>query len=285
MGVAPGVPMSNYESPSEPLPPNASPSEPPMTAPPSPAPNHPRTGRAIHAQAVVITGVAVLVMAAIAYPRRSLAPACGPDQAPRLQSADIVPGPAASGSPSPVAARSVSSPVAAAAGVAPAHVAAAKPTVNSPAPAEPSAAKTSAAPSRATWSELTSHLNSVAGSPESADASASIDANEAGSGVREAIAASEAAALGVPVVTLTGCLEMSTDQQDFRLTDTEGDDAPRSRSWQSGFLQKRSVAVALDAPGSFALRGHVGRRVAATGVLSGRALTVQSLRVVGSSCE
>jgi hypothetical protein len=132
---------------------------------------------------------------------------------------------------------------------------------------------------------LTRHLNSGGGSPESADASAFIDASGGGSGVREAIAAAESAALGAPIVTLTGCLEMSTDQQDFRLTDTEGADAPKSRSWHSGFLQKRSVPVALDAPGSFALKGDVGRRVAATGVLSGRALTVQSLRVVSTSCD
>jgi hypothetical protein len=290
MGVAPQVPMSNDQSPSEPLPPEAPQSMPPMTALPSAPPNHPPTRRAgSHVQAVAVIGMAVLVMVAVAYPRRSLAPTCGPDQVPRFQSADVAPVPQASGSPAPVAAASLPRPVAAASGaasvVAPAHVAAAKPATNAYVPAEPPATKNAAAPSRPTWSELTRHLNSGGGSPESADASASIDADAAGSGIREAIAASESAALGVPIVTLTGCLEMSTDQQDFRLTDTEGADAPKSRSWHSGFLQKRSVPVALEAPGSFALKGDVGRRVAATGVLSGRALTVRSLRVVGASCD
>jgi hypothetical protein len=231
----------------------------------------------------------VLIVVATAYPRRSLAPTSCADQAPQFQSADIALGPP-SGSPAAIAATSAARPVAAASGaaavVAPASVAAVKPPAKASAPEEPSAAKKAASPARPTWSELTRHLNSPGGSPESADASASIDANgDAGSGVREAIAASEAAALGVPVVTLTGCLEMSTDRQDFRLSDTEGTDAPKSRSWRSGFLQKRSTPVALDAPGSFALQGDVGKRVAATGVLSGRALTLQSLRVVSTSCD
>jgi hypothetical protein len=283
--------MPNHQSPSEPVPPTEPPPSVPPSAPPSAAGNQARTGRAtssprgLHLQAVGVTAAAVLVVLAIAYPRRSLAPACGPDQAPRFQSADFASGPA-SGSPAPVGATSVSGPVAVASGlasvVAPAHVAIAKPAADAPVPAEPSAAKKVATP-RPTWSELTRHLNSAGDSPESADASASIDGG--GSGVREAIAASEAAAFGVPVVTLTGCLEMSTDQQDFRLTDTEGADAPISRSWRSGFLQKRSAPVALDAPGSLGLKADVGKRVAASGVLSGRALSLQFLRVVGTSCD
>jgi hypothetical protein len=78
---------------------------------------------------------------------------------------------------------------------------------------------------------------------------------------------------------------MSIDQQDFRLTDTEGADAPKSRSWRSAFLQKRPAPVSLDALGSFPLKSDVGKRVAATGVLSGQALTLHSLRVVGTSCD
>jgi len=234
-------------------------------------------------QVGVVTAVAVLVVVTIAYPRRSPAPTSGTDQGPGFQSDDIAPGPA-SGSPASVAATSASGQVAAASGVAAvapsAHVAAAKPDVKASAPEEPSAAKKATSPTRPTWSELTRHLNS----PDYADASASID-GDAGTGVREAIAASEATALGVPVVTLTGCLEMSTDQQDFRLTDTEGAHAPKSRNWRSGFLQKRPAPVSLDAPGSLSLKSDVGKRVAATGVLSGQALTLQSLRVVGTSCD
>jgi hypothetical protein len=87
-------------------------------------------------------------------------------------------------------------------------------------------------------------------------------------------------------VTITGCLEVSVDQDDFRLTDTEGANAPRSRSWRTGFLRKRSAPVALiEPPDRLALQTHVGRRVAATGLLTSHDLKVSTLRVVGPSCN
>ena len=43
------------------------------------------------------------------------------------------------------------------------------------------------------------------------------------------------------MVTITGCLEVSTSGDTFRLTDTEGVDAPKSRSWRSGFFKKRGA--------------------------------------------
>jgi hypothetical protein len=90
---------------------------------------------------------------------------------------------------------------------------------------------------------------------------------------------------GTPV-TITGCLEVSVDQDDFRLTDTEGANAPRSRSWRTGFLRKRSAPVALiEPPDRLALQTHVGRRVAATGLLTSHDLKVSTLRVVGPSCN
>jgi hypothetical protein len=99
-------------------------------------------------------------------------------------------------------------------------------------------------------------------------------------------AAPRFAAIGTVPVTITGCLEVSVDQDDFRLTDTEGSDAPRSRSWRTGFLKKRSAPVALiEPPDRLALQTHVGRRVAATGLLSSHDLKVSALRVVGASCN
>ena len=69
---------------------------------------------------------------------------------------------------------------------------------------------------------------------------------------------------GPGAATITGCLE--TDGTRFRLTDTEGSDAPRSRNWRTGFLKKRSTAVALvEPPDPGALHTQVGQRVAATG--------------------
>ena len=87
-------------------------------------------------------------------------------------------------------------------------------------------------------------------------------------------------------VTINGCLEMTVDEDQFRLTDTDGAGAPKARSWKSGFLKKGSAAVELvefsDAP---TLRTYVGHRVAATGVLTGRQLRVRSVQASGSSCD
>jgi hypothetical protein len=87
-------------------------------------------------------------------------------------------------------------------------------------------------------------------------------------------------------VTITGCLEISTDGDEFRLADTEGTDAPKSRSWRMGFLRKRTAPVNLaGAPDPVALKKSVGTRVAATGFLTDRELQVSSLRVLGASCN
>jgi hypothetical protein len=99
-----------------------------------------------------------------------------------------------------------------------------------------------------------------------------------------AIAAPEGGA--TEAVTISGCLEMTVDQDQFRLTDTDGVDAPKARSWKSGFLKKGSAPVELiefsDAP---MLRKYVGHRVVATGRLSGRQLHVRSIQGGGSSCN
>ena len=49
-------------------------------------------------------------------------------------------------------------------------------------------------------------------------------------------------------------------------------------------MKKRSAPVALvEPPGWLALQTHVGRRVAATGLLTNHDLRVNALRVLGSS--
>lgn len=88
----------------------------------------------------------------------------------------------------------------------------------------------------------------------------------------------------VDEVTITGCLEIAKDEDRFRLSDTEGANAPKARSWRSGFFKKRSASV--DLIGSTeGLSRQVGQRVAATGVLSSRTLKIGTVRVVGSSCN
>jgi hypothetical protein len=103
---------------------------------------------------------------------------------------------------------------------------------------------------------------------------------------RSAALAPAAATVGPPPVTITGCLEMSVDETEFRLTDTEGVEAPKARSWRTGFLKKHSSSIALvELPDAHALQPQVGKRVAATGVLAGGSLKLSALRVVTASCS
>ena len=69
-----------------------------------------------------------------------------------------------------------------------------------------------------------------------------------------------------PPVTITGCLEREDDS--FRLKDTSGAGAPKSRSWKSGFLKKGSASVdVVNPPKKLRLSDHVGERVSLTGVM------------------
>jgi hypothetical protein len=85
-------------------------------------------------------------------------------------------------------------------------------------------------------------------------------------------------------VTITGCLAVDNDT--FWLKDTSGADAPKSRSWKSGFLKKRPASVELVDPAhSLKLTNYVGRRIAATGVLANGEMRARSLQRVAASCS
>jgi hypothetical protein len=85
-------------------------------------------------------------------------------------------------------------------------------------------------------------------------------------------------------VTITGCLEMARGS--FRLKDTSGADAPRSRSWKSGFLKKRSSQIELvDDANTLRLPTYVGQRVVATGTLADGEMRARSLKRVAASCD
>jgi hypothetical protein len=88
---------------------------------------------------------------------------------------------------------------------------------------------------------------------------------------------------GGSAVTVTGCLERDDDS--FRLTDTTGDDAPKARSWKSGFLVKRRASIALVDSERVSLPPYVGARVAVTGTLEDRAMRVVSLQRIGPACK
>jgi hypothetical protein len=87
----------------------------------------------------------------------------------------------------------------------------------------------------------------------------------------------------VAPVTIMGCLEQVDNG--FRLKNTEGADAPKARSWKSGFLKRTSPRIDIvDASRRWNLPGHVGQRVSVTGTLVDREIHIQSLSRVSSSC-
>jgi hypothetical protein len=93
-----------------------------------------------------------------------------------------------------------------------------------------------------------------------------------------------APAEGPRAVSITGCLQKADNG--FVLKSTEGAEAPKSRSWKSGFLRRSSAPVDLqDASNASHLSSHVGQRVSVTGPLVDRQMQVQSLHRVAASCQ
>src|SRR5262249_34666447 len=85
-------------------------------------------------------------------------------------------------------------------------------------------------------------------------------------------------------VTITGCLEQDNDV--FKLKDTEGADAPQSRSWKTGFLRKRSATITVvDASHRWKLEKHLGERISVTGSLVDREMDLKQLSRVTASCS
>ena len=96
------------------------------------------------------------------------------------------------------------------------------------------------------------------------------------------IAARPSDAKSAPV-TITGCLERNDET--FRLKDTTGLDAPRARSWKTGFLKKSAATIqVIDATNRVRLPNHVGERVAVTGILNDREMQVRSLQRISMTC-
>ena len=229
--------------------------------------------QATHLRTITLASVTFVAVAVLAFPRHPSAPGtdagtAGLQPGPQKQPADLVgPNP----DPSALPTAPIASPVAASAAVAPRVVRLTlvpKPGKNRI--AEPTK---SGAPIAAVTPVTDIPINGYAVTKLSEPI------------VPSAPAFASTGTGGTTPVTITGCLEISVNQDEFRLTDTEGVDAPRSRTWRTGFLKKRSAAVALvEPPGQLALQTHVGRRVAATGLLTSHDLRVSALRVVGPSC-
>jgi hypothetical protein len=88
---------------------------------------------------------------------------------------------------------------------------------------------------------------------------------------------------GAPV-TITGCLEHA--HETFRLKDTSGVEAAKSRSWKSGFFKKSAASIeVVDGANRLQLPTHVGQRVSVTGLLVDREMQGRSLKRIAVSCD
>jgi len=98
-----------------------------------------------------------------------------------------------------------------------------------------------------------------------------------------AAASSTGAVVRPASATITGCLQRR--DEGFRLKDASGD-APRTRSWKSGFLKKGTPPIdVVDASNRLKLNDHVGQRVSLTGVLVDREMRARSLQRVAAACN
>ena len=87
------------------------------------------------------------------------------------------------------------------------------------------------------------------------------------------------------VTTVTGCLELRDDGM-FQLKETDGQHAPKSRSWKSGFIKKGAAKIdVFDAGSRLQLGMHVGYRVSISGTLADRELRARSLSVTTEACK
>lgn len=84
--------------------------------------------------------------------------------------------------------------------------------------------------------------------------------------------------------TIGGCLVH--DDGMFKLKDTDGDHAPKSRSWKSGFIKKGSARIELvDASHRVDFTSHVGYRVNVSGLLADREMQVRSIKGGTERCD
>jgi hypothetical protein len=66
-------------------------------------------------------------------------------------------------------------------------------------------------------------------------------------------------------VTMIGCLE--SDGSKYRLADVQGNQAPKGRSWKTGFVTKKTKNIDLvGAPASLKLQDHLGHKVSVSGL-------------------
>ncbi len=85
-------------------------------------------------------------------------------------------------------------------------------------------------------------------------------------------------------VTYVGCLR-SEHGQKFMLTDIGGKNAPKARSWKTGFITKRSVDVEVVGTKGLKLKDHVNHTVQITGHKNGNHVNAESMKMIGATCS
>lgn len=153
----------------------------------------------------------------------------------------------------------------------------------------PAASRTRAAaePARPVRTETTTAAKVAAPAPATNGSTADlVSRSAAGESTARAprVEAAPSAAAQDEAATITGCLEFDDDK--FRLKDTEGENAPKSRSWRSGFLRRSNARIdVIDEANRLQLSTHVGHRVTLTGTLVEREMQARSLQMVAEACE
>ena len=84
-------------------------------------------------------------------------------------------------------------------------------------------------------------------------------------------------------VTLTGCLE--ADGRKYMLTDLEGTQAPKGRSWKTGFVTKKSKDMEVVATSGVKLGDHIGHKVSVVGVQNATHLQARSIKQLAAFCS
>jgi hypothetical protein len=85
--------------------------------------------------------------------------------------------------------------------------------------------------------------------------------------------------------TITGCLVLRDDGV-FQLKNTDGEHAPKARSWKSGFIKKGTANIdVFDAGNRLKLGSQVNYRVSVSGTLTDREMRARALRATSERCE
>lgn len=89
-----------------------------------------------------------------------------------------------------------------------------------------------------------------------------------------------------PSVTVSGCLQ--ADGKAFKLTDVKGPQAPKGRSWKTGFIKKttKNNVEVVSASSNVKLMDHVGRQVTVVGVTADDdQIKATSIKRMAASCS